>query len=95
VKASRVARQEVAEDDGLAMAGSDGVQHADDAVAQGPVDVALQAPNCTMPLRKRDVKIGHFVGEFLTPGIGYIVKEAGCDYVTFDMEHSGLAAAWL
>src|SRR5262245_31630096 len=41
-------------------------------------------------LTARDVKIGHFVGEFLTPGIGYIVKEAGCDYVTFDMEHSGL-----
>ena len=41
-------------------------------------------------LASRDVKIGHFVGEFLTPGIGYIVREAGCDYVTFDMEHSGL-----
>jgi 2-keto-3-deoxy-L-rhamnonate aldolase RhmA len=41
-------------------------------------------------LSSRDVKIGHFVGEFLTPGIGYIVREAGCDYVTFDMEHSGL-----
>jgi 2-keto-3-deoxy-L-rhamnonate aldolase RhmA len=41
-------------------------------------------------LATRDVKIGHFVGEFLTPGIGYIVKAAGCDYVTFDMEHSGI-----
>ena len=41
-------------------------------------------------LKVRDVKIGHFVSEFLTPGIGYIVKAAGCDYVTFDMEHSGL-----
>src|SRR5262245_61416490 len=41
-------------------------------------------------LATREVKIGHFVGEFVTPGIGYIVKAAGCDYVTFDMEHSGL-----
>src|SRR5262245_8472408 len=40
-------------------------------------------------LGTRDVKIGHFVGEFMTPGIGYIIKAAGCDYVTFDMEHSG------
>jgi 2-keto-3-deoxy-L-rhamnonate aldolase RhmA len=41
-------------------------------------------------LATRDVKIGHFVGEFVTPGIGYIVKVAGCDYITFDMEHSGI-----
>jgi 2-keto-3-deoxy-L-rhamnonate aldolase RhmA len=41
-------------------------------------------------LATRDVKIGHFVSEFLTPGIGYIIKAAGCDYVTFDMEHSGI-----
>ncbi len=41
-------------------------------------------------LATRDVKVGHFVGEFTTPGIGYIVKAAGCDFVGFDMEHSGL-----
>src|SRR5262245_51621051 len=41
-------------------------------------------------LTTRDVKIGTFVGEFATPGIGYIVKAAGCDFVGFDMEHSGL-----
>ena len=41
-------------------------------------------------LATRDVKVGHFVGEFVTPGIGYILKAAGCDYVTFDMEHSGV-----
>jgi 4-hydroxy-2-oxoheptanedioate aldolase len=41
-------------------------------------------------LATRDVKIGHFVGEFMTPGIGHIIKAAGCDYVTFDMEHSGV-----
>lgn len=32
---------------------------------------------------------GHYVGEFTTPGIGYILKEAGCDFAWLDMEHSG------
>ncbi|MGH6954607.1 MAG: HpcH/HpaI aldolase family protein [Alphaproteobacteria bacterium] len=41
-------------------------------------------------LATRDVKIGHYVGEFATSGIGYILKAAGCDFVAFDMEHSGL-----
>ena len=41
-------------------------------------------------LGTREVKIGHFVAEFATPGIGYIVKAAGCDFISFDMEHSGL-----
>jgi hypothetical protein len=26
----------------------------------------------------------------MTPAIGHILKSAGCDLVTFDMEHSGL-----
>ena len=34
-------------------------------------------------------KLGHFVVEFATPGIGHILKSAGCDFVLFDMEHSG------
>jgi 2-keto-3-deoxy-L-rhamnonate aldolase RhmA len=37
----------------------------------------------------RQPKIGHFVVEFATPGIGHIMKSAGCDFVLFDMEHSG------
>ena len=37
----------------------------------------------------RDLKIGHFVVEFATPGIGQILKSAGCDFVLFDTEHSG------
>jgi len=40
-------------------------------------------------LAKPGLKLGHYVGEFTTPGIGYVLKEAGCDYVFFDMEHSG------
>lgn len=42
-------------------------------------------------LATKDVKIGHFIAEFATPGIGYIVKAAGCDFISFDMEHSGLS----
>lgn len=34
-------------------------------------------------------KLGHFIVEFATPGIGHILKSAGCDFVLFDTEHSG------
>src|SRR5436305_3056841 len=34
-------------------------------------------------------KFGHFIVEFATPGIGHIMKSAGCDFVLFDLEHSG------
>ena len=37
----------------------------------------------------RDLKLGHFLVEFATPGIGQILKAAGCDFALFDMEHSG------
>ena len=41
--------------------------------------------------RNRTAKLGHLVIEFATPGIGHILKSAGCDYVFFDMEHSGFS----
>ena len=34
-------------------------------------------------------KFRHFIVEFATPGIGHILKSAGCDFVLFDLEHSG------
>jgi 2-keto-3-deoxy-L-rhamnonate aldolase RhmA len=37
----------------------------------------------------RTPKFGHFIVEFATPGIGHILKSAGCDFVLFDLEHSG------
>lgn len=37
----------------------------------------------------RKVKLGTLVAEFATPGIGHILKSAGCEFVFFDMEHSG------
>jgi len=39
--------------------------------------------------RTREVKLGHFIVEFATPGIGHILKAAGCDFAFFDLEHSG------
>lgn len=39
--------------------------------------------------RKRELKVGHFIVEFATPGIGHLLKNAGCDFVLFDCEHSG------
>ena len=41
--------------------------------------------------RSRQPKFGHYVGEFLTPGIGHMLAEARCDFVFFDMEHSGFS----
>ncbi|HKT79790.1 MAG TPA: aldolase/citrate lyase family protein [Vicinamibacterales bacterium] len=35
------------------------------------------------------IPIGHLIFEFATPGIGYLVKNAGADFVIFDLEHSG------
>lgn len=37
-----------------------------------------------------DLKVGSFVFEFATPGIGYILKVAGADFMALDLEHSGL-----
>ena len=39
--------------------------------------------------RTKTPKFGHFIVEFATPGIGHIMKSAGCDFTLFDLEHSG------
>ena len=39
--------------------------------------------------KAKSPKFGHFIVEFATPGIGHILKSAGCDFVLFDLEHSG------
>ena len=41
--------------------------------------------------RHRGPKFGHYVGEFATPGIGHMLASAQCDFVFFDMEHSGFS----
>ena len=35
------------------------------------------------------VPIGHMIFEFATPGIGTLVRNAGADFLLFDLEHSG------
>jgi 2-dehydro-3-deoxyglucarate aldolase/4-hydroxy-2-oxoheptanedioate aldolase len=35
------------------------------------------------------VPIGHLVFEFATPGVGYLLGNAGADFVLLDLEHSG------
>jgi 2-keto-3-deoxy-L-rhamnonate aldolase RhmA len=40
-------------------------------------------------LDRPGVKVGFWVNEFMTPGIGHILKAANSDIVVFDMEHSG------
>ena len=47
-------------------------------------DLGLRAMAAT-----RAAKFGHFIVEFATPGIGHILKAAGCDFALFDLEHSG------
>ena len=48
----------------------------------------MTTPRLKPLCRGRALKVGHYVGEFATPGIGHILKQAGCDFVLFDMEHS-------
>jgi 2-keto-3-deoxy-L-rhamnonate aldolase RhmA len=40
-------------------------------------------------VRGPGLKVGMYLGEFATPGIGRIAKAAGCQFVLVDMEHSG------
>jgi len=51
----------------------------------------MASPSLRTMVRSKDVKIGHFVVEFATPGIGQILKGAGCDFTLFDTEHSGFS----
>ncbi|MBV8921361.1 HpcH/HpaI aldolase family protein [Bradyrhizobium sp.] len=41
--------------------------------------------------RTPEVKLGHFIVEFATPGIGHILRQAECDFALFDLEHSGFS----
>jgi 2-keto-3-deoxy-L-rhamnonate aldolase RhmA len=41
--------------------------------------------------RTRELKVGHFIVEFATPGIGQILSAAGCDFALLDCEHSGFS----
>jgi 2-keto-3-deoxy-L-rhamnonate aldolase RhmA len=49
----------------------------------------MATPGLKEMSRSRELKLGHFIVEFATPGIGQILKAAGCDFALFDTEHSG------
>jgi 2-keto-3-deoxy-L-rhamnonate aldolase RhmA len=49
----------------------------------------MAAPGLKEMARSPELKLGHFIVEFATPGIGQILKAAGCDFALFDTEHSG------
>jgi 2-dehydro-3-deoxyglucarate aldolase/4-hydroxy-2-oxoheptanedioate aldolase len=51
----------------------------------------MALPTLKAMTKTKDVKLGHFIVEFATPGIGHLLKAAGCDFVFFDMEHSGFS----
>jgi 2-keto-3-deoxy-L-rhamnonate aldolase RhmA len=49
----------------------------------------MTAPGLKDMASSRELKLGHFIVEFATPGIGQILKAAGCDFALLDCEHSG------
>lgn len=49
----------------------------------------MATPGLKEMAQSRELKVGHFIVEFATPGIGQILKSAGCDFALFDCEHSG------
>ncbi len=51
----------------------------------------MARPGLKEMTRTKGLKAGHFIVEFATPGIGHIVRSAGCDFVLFDLEHSGFS----
>ena len=40
-------------------------------------------------LQRGDNSFGLFAFEFFTPGLAQVAKEAGAEFILFDMEHSG------
>ena len=39
----------------------------------------------------KTLKVGTYIGQFATPGLGRILKSAGCQFAFVDMEHSGFS----
>lgn len=53
----------------------------------------MSAPAARVSLRtllsRPGLKLGTYIGEFATPGIGELLAATGCDFAFVDMEHSG------
>ncbi|MHA1549493.1 MAG: HpcH/HpaI aldolase family protein [Alphaproteobacteria bacterium] len=39
----------------------------------------------------KSLKVGTYIGQFATPGLGRILKSSGCQFAFVDMEHSGFS----
>src|SRR5260370_23702513 len=74
---------------------SETINHERDAHGQragGSTEGKVMADSALKAMAKtKSPKFGHFIVEFATPGIGHILKSAGCDFVLFDLEHSGFS----
>lgn len=46
-------------------------------------------PQLKQMIKTPGIKLGSFIAEFATPGIGQILKAGGCDFAFLDMEHTG------
>ncbi len=53
--------------------------------------MTMAGPNLRALVNTPTPKIGTFLFEFATPGIGQILKAAGADYAVLDMEHTGFS----
>ena len=49
----------------------------------------MTTPTLRSLVGNQRAKVGTFLFEFATPGIGQILKAAGADYAVLDMEHTG------
>ncbi|MBW1960573.1 MAG: hpch/hpai aldolase [Deltaproteobacteria bacterium] len=50
----------------------------------------MALPSFRRLLETKELSVGIFICEFTTPGIGHIIKAAGCDFAFVDMEHAAL-----
>ena len=50
-------------------------------------------PNLKRMFASKELKVGHSIFEFNSPGMGQIIAASGVDYIFLDMEHSGFGIA--
>ncbi len=53
----------------------------------------MATPNLKRMFGSENLKLGHSIFEFNSPGLGQIIGNAGIDFVFLDMEHSGFGVS--
>ena len=53
----------------------------------------MAIPNLKRMFASKELKVGHSIFEFNSPGMGQIIAASGVDYIFLDMEHSGFGIA--